>query len=84
MSDDEDRHLERKEKEFEIRRKQMEEREKEIKVQRVKKDREKVGKEGRKGTSSERSDEDRRKLTLQARTKVPTPEKGLTYAKVDT
>ena len=81
MSDDEARHLEREEKEVEIRRKQMEEREKEIEGEKVKKDREKVAKKNRK---EERSDEDCRRFTLQARTKAPTPERGLTYAKVDT
>ena len=35
----------------------------------------------KKVTSSESSDEDSRKFTLQARTKVPTLEKGMTYAK---
>ena len=35
----------------------------------------------KKVTSSESSDEDYRKFTLQARTKVPTLEKGMTYAK---
>ena len=38
-------------------------------------------KKARKETLSESSDEDYGKLTLQARTKVPTLEKGMTYAK---
>ena len=85
MSDDEACHLERKEKEkeFEIRRKQMEERKKEIKAERVKTDREKVAKEGKKGTSIEMRDEDCGKLAPQARVKVPAPEKGLIHAEVN-
>ena len=57
----------------------MEEREKEIEDEKVKKDREKANKKDRK---EERSDEDCSRCTLQAKTKVPTPEKGLTHAKV--
>ena len=41
-------------------------------------------KKARKETPSESSDEDYRKFTLQARTKVPTLEKGMTYAKYKT
>ena len=79
MFDDEDRHTERKEKEFEVRRKEIEESKKEIKTQKVKKDREKVDKEDRKGTSDERSEEDRRELSLQARMEAPMLERGLMY-----
>ena len=38
-------------------------------------------KKAKRVNSSESSDEDYRKFTLQARTKVPTLEKGMTYAK---
>ena len=41
-------------------------------------------KKARKETPSVSSDEDYRKFTLQARTKVPTLEKGMTYAKYKT
>ena len=41
-------------------------------------------KKARKETPSESSDEEYRKFSLQARTKVPTLEKGMTYAKYKT